>query len=62
MDAQRPRKYNNQDDLDELCRSFLVAKEASKGAAIEYCRDFLAVLAEKPTVTGAVVSSHARSR
>jgi hypothetical protein len=60
--GQRPRKYNNPKDLDELCRGFLVKKDEDQGAAIEYCKNFLSVLSEKPPVTGAVVSSRVRSR
>lgn len=62
MTEKRPRKYNNQEDLDELCKSFLEAKDTDKGAAIQYCKDFLAMLGDKPTVTGAVVSSRAKPR
>jgi len=58
----RLRKYNNPKDLDELCRGFLETKDADKGAAIEYCKNFLSVLTEKPPVTGAVLSSRAKSR
>lgn len=61
-DGQRPRKYNNPKDLDELCKGFLEMKEEDKGAAIEYCKNFLSVLTEKPPVTGAVVSSRSKSR
>jgi len=59
---ERPRKYNNPDDLDELCRRFLECNESDKGAAIEYCRSFLVLLTEKPPTSGAVVSSRAKSR
>ena len=60
--GQRPRKYNNPKDLDELCKAFLERKDEDQGAAMEYCRNFLSVLSEKPPVTGAVVSSRAKSR
>lgn len=62
MTAQRPRKYNNQEDLHELCRSFLQTKDTDKGAAIQYCKDFLSMLGEKPTVTGAVVYTRSKPR
>ena len=61
-DSQKARKYNNPNDLDELCKGFLEANDADKGAAIEYCKNFLSVLTEKPPVTGAVLSSRAKSR
>ncbi len=60
--GQRIRKYNNPKDLDELCRGFLETKDKDMGAAMEYCRDFLLVLSDKPPVTGAVVSSRSKSR
>lgn len=60
--GQRPRKYNDPKDLDELCKGFLATKDADIGAAMEYCRNFLSVLSDKPPVTGAVVSSRAKSR
>jgi hypothetical protein len=60
--GDRQRKYNNPRDLDELCKGFLETKDADKGAAIEYCKNFLSVLTEKPPVTGAVLSSRAKSR
>ncbi len=62
MTAQRPRKYNNPTDLEELCKCFLKCPEDDDGAAIEYCRDFLVMLSEKPPVTGAVLSSRSKSR
>gem|GEM_PF-1513464 len=61
-DGQHTRKYNNPKDLDELCRGFLETKDSDKGAAIEYCKNFLWVLTEKPPVTGAVLSSRSKSR
>ena len=61
-DGQRPRKYNNLKDLDELCKGFLEMKDEDQGAAIEYCKNFLSVLSEKPPVTGAVVSFRAKLR
>jgi len=45
--VEKPRKYNNPEDLDELCRSFLIANNADPGAAIEYCKSFLLLLNEK---------------
>lgn len=60
--GQRPRKYNNPIDLDELCRGFLESNDADNGAAIEYCKNFLSVLIDKQPVTGAVLSSRAKSR
>jgi len=62
LNMARPRKYNNPNDLEELCRCFLECQEGDKGAAIEYCKDFLVMLTEKPPVTGAVVSSRSKSR
>jgi len=59
---KRPKKYNNPKDLDELCRSFLKCKETDPGAAIDYCKSFLALLSEKPPTSGAVLSSRAKSR
>ena len=59
---ERPRKYNNPEDLDELCRRFLANKDTDIGAAIEYCRDFLNLLTEKQPTSGAVLSSRAKSR
>jgi len=59
---ERPRKYNNPDDLDELCRRFLECSDKDNGAAMEYCKDFLVLLTDKPTTSGAVVSSRAKSR
>ncbi len=60
--GQRQHKYNNPKDLDELCKGFLEKKDQDQGAAIEYCKNFLSVLTEKQPVTGAVVSSRAKSR
>lgn len=62
MAEKRIRKYNNPADLDELCRCFLQCSETDEGAAIDYCKNFLLVLKEKPPTSGAVRSSHARSR
>ena len=56
----KKRKYNNPDDLDELCRSFLQCQESDKGAALEYCKDFLTVLSKKDVTRGAVLSSRSR--
>jgi len=58
----RPRKYNNPDDLDELCRSFLVSSDIDKGAALEYCKRFLNVLSQHQPASGAVGSSRSRHR
>jgi len=58
---EKPRKYNNPDDLDELCRSFLIANSSDPGAAIEYCKSFLLLLDEKKPNSGAVLSSRAKS-
>jgi hypothetical protein len=58
----KKRKYNNPEDLDELCRSFLVSREADKGAALEYCKDFLTILSKKDITAGAVLSSRSRPR
>jgi hypothetical protein len=60
--GQKARKYNNPKDLDELCKGFLEGNDADKGAAMEYCKNFLSVLTEKQPVTGAVLSSRAKSR
>ena len=57
MAEQRKRKYNDEQSLDELCRSFLECRDDDEGAAIEYCKNFLEVLAKKDIKTGAVVSS-----
>jgi hypothetical protein len=56
------RKYNNPEDLDELCRSFLASNDTDKGAALEYCRRFLNVLSENPPASGAVGSSRSKPR
>lgn len=58
----KKRKYNNAEDLNELCRSFLVAQEQDKGAALDYCKNFLTVLSKKDVTKGAVLSSRSRSR
>lgn len=58
MNTQRPRKYNNPEDLEELCKCFF----EGNGSAIEYCKDFLVMLSDKPPVTGAVLSSRSKSR
>jgi hypothetical protein len=58
----KKRKYNNPEDLDELCRSFLLSQETDKGAALEYCKDFLTVLSKKDITKGAVLSSRSRPR
>lgn len=60
--TQKKRKYNNPEDLDELCRSFLESRDQDKGAALEYCKDFLAVLSKKDITKGAVLSSRSRPR
>ena len=62
MHGERPRKYNNPDDLNELCKRFPEKDDKSEGPAIEYCKDFLVLLTEKPSTSGAVVSSRAKSR
>jgi hypothetical protein len=62
VNKERRRKYNNPRDLEELCQSFLKCSETDRGAAIQYCKDFLMMLTEKPPVTGAVVSVRAKSR
>ena len=59
---EKPRKYNNPEDLDELCRKFLESNDKADGPAIEYCKDFLVLLTDKPITSGAVVSSRAKSR
>lgn len=61
MTTERPRKYNNQNDLDELCRSLMQASETDTGAAVEYCMSFLMLLDERMPNSGAVLSSRARS-
>ena len=58
----KKRKYNDPNDLDELCKSFLMCQEHDKGAALEYCKDFLTVLSKKDITKGAVLSSRSRSR
>lgn len=62
VQQDRPRKYNNPEDLDELCRRFLECKDTDMGSAIEYCKTFLALLSEKPPTSGGIVSSRAKSR
>ena len=62
VERERPRKYNNPDDLDELCRRFLKSKDNDMGSAIEYCKGFLSLLNEKPPTSGAVVFSRVKSR
>jgi hypothetical protein len=62
VERERPRKYNNPEDLDELCRRFLETKDTDLGSAIEYCRSFLTLLTEKPPTSGGVVSSRVKSR
>jgi hypothetical protein len=62
VQQDRPRKYNNPEDLDELCRRFLETKDTDMGSAIEYCRSFLTLLYEKPPTSGAVVFSRVKSR
>jgi hypothetical protein len=58
----RPRKYNNPEDLDELCKRFLESKDKDMGSAIEYCKTFLSMLEEKPPTSGAIVSSRVKPR
>jgi hypothetical protein len=60
MAEQRKRKYNDEQSLDELCRSFLESREVDQGAAIEYCKGFLEVLAKKDVRAGAVLSSRSK--
>lgn len=60
--TQKKRKYNDPEDLNELCRRFLVTHDNDKGAALEYCKDFLALLSKKDVTKGAVLSSRSRSR
>jgi len=62
LEQDRPRKYNNPADLDELCRRFLETKDTDMGSAIEYCKGFLWLLSEKPPTSGGVVSSRVKSR
>lgn len=57
MAEQKKRKYNDEQSLDELCRSFLACRDKDEGAAIEYCKGFLEVLSKKDVKTGAVLSS-----
>lgn len=56
MAEQRKRKYNDEQSLNELCRSFLICREDDDGAAMEYCKGFLKVLSKKDVKTGAVLS------
>jgi len=58
----KARKYNDPDNLDELCRGFLQMNNTDKGAAMEYCRRFLTVMARKDLTAGAVLSSRSRYR
>jgi hypothetical protein len=60
--TDKKRKYNDPEDLDELCRKFLRSREINDGAAIEYCKDFLTVLSRKDFKQGAVLSSRSRPR
>lgn len=62
MNEQRIRKYNDPGDLRELCKSFLESKETDKGAALEYCKDFLTLLSKKDLSQGAVLSSRPKPR
>lgn len=62
MERERPRKYNNPEDLDELCRRFLETKDTDMGSAIQYCKVFLSLLNEKPPTSGAVLISRVKSR
>ena len=62
MTEEKPRKYNDPDSLDELCRSFLECKDSDPGAAIEYCKSFLLILNHRRPTSGAVVSSRSKSR
>lgn len=62
MDQNKRHKYNDAEDLDELCKRFLSAQETSPGAAIEYCKNFLTMLDDKHVKSGAVLSSRAKSR
>lgn len=64
MDAltAKKRKYNDPEDLDELCRCFLRHQDTDKGAAIQYCKDFLELLSKKDVSSGAVLSSRSRPR
>ncbi|MGD9963549.1 MAG: hypothetical protein AB7S97_06615 [Thermoplasmata archaeon] len=58
----KKRKYNNPDDLNELCRSFLIVHEDDQGAALEYCKNFLTLLSKKDVTKGALLSSRSRPR
>lgn len=58
----RARKYNDPDNLNEFCRGFLNLNDTDRGAAIEYCRRFLTVMARKDLTAGAVLSSRSRYR
>ena len=62
MTAERRRKYNNPNDLDELCRSFLQCRDMDQSAALDYCKDFLTLLNKKELSRGAVLSNRAKSR
>lgn len=59
---EKPRKYNDPKDLDELCRSFLECKDKDRGAAVEYCRNFLTLLTAKTPSSGAVLSARSKPR
>lgn len=60
--TEKLRKYNNPNDLDELCRSFLESKDKDPGAAVEYCRNFLTLLTAKMPSSGAVLSVRSKPR
>lgn len=62
MPDGKARKYNDPDSLDELCRGFLQLNDTDRGAAMEYCRRFLTVMARKDLTAGAVLSSRSRYR
>jgi len=60
--AEKRRKYNDPNDLDELCRSFLQTRDMDESAALDYCKDFLTLLNKKQLSRGAVLSYRAKSR
>ena len=62
LEQNRKHKYNDAEDLDELCKRFLSCQDTDPGAAIEYCKNFLTMLSDKPIKSGAVLSSRAKSR
>lgn len=62
VSKEKPRKYNDPDSLDELCKRFLETSDSDPGAAIEYCKGFLSMLQEKTPTTGAVVLARSKSR